>query len=86
MQGNTQSRSTMPKNRKLPKFKGDGLKDPLQHCRTCETVWLANGQADHDEWVIQFQHYAGDNILVFESSQNQGSPIDQLEEGMLGGF
>ena len=39
---------------KLPKFDGDGTVDPIRHCKTCETIWRANGITDADEWMRQF--------------------------------
>ena len=39
---------------KLPKFHGDGTADPVRHCKTCVTIWTANGVTDEDEWVRQF--------------------------------
>ena len=39
---------------KLPKFDGDGTTDPIQHCKTCETIWRANGITNANEWVRQF--------------------------------
>ena len=39
---------------KLPKFEGDGTADPIRHCKTCETIWRANGITDANEWVKQF--------------------------------
>ena len=36
---------------KLPKFDGDGTANLIRHCKTCETIWMANGIADTDEWV-----------------------------------
>ena len=44
---------TGPKE-KLPKFNGDGTADPIKHCKTCETIWTANGVTDMDGWVRQF--------------------------------
>ena len=35
-------------------FDGDGTTDPIRHCKTCETIWTANGVIDIDEWVRQF--------------------------------
>lgn len=32
-----------PEKQKLPKFMGDGSKDPVRHCKTCVTIWEANG-------------------------------------------
>ena len=39
---------------KLPKFDGDEAVDPIRHCKTCETIWRANGVTDTNEWVRQF--------------------------------
>lgn len=39
---------------KLPKFTGQTKEDPVRHCRTCETIWAANGVTDQDEWIRQF--------------------------------
>lgn len=39
---------------KLPKFDGDGMVDPIRHCKTCETIWRANGITNTNEWVQQF--------------------------------
>lgn len=39
---------------KLSKFDGDETADPIRHCKTCETIWMANGITDIDEWVRQF--------------------------------
>ncbi len=39
---------------KLLKFEGDGTTDPIRHCKTCETIWWANGITDANEWVRQF--------------------------------
>ena len=39
---------------KLPKFDGNEAADPIRHCKTCETIWKANGVMDTDEWVRQF--------------------------------
>lgn len=39
---------------KLPKFHGDGTTDPIRHSKTCETIWMANGVTDEDDWVRQF--------------------------------
>lgn len=36
---------------KLPKFDGDGTADRIRHCKTCETIWRANGITDTNEWV-----------------------------------
>ena len=36
---------------KLPKFDGDGMVDPIKHCKTCETIWTVNGVTNTDEWV-----------------------------------
>lgn len=44
----------MGSKQKLLKFNGDGKEDPVRHCRTCETIWSANGVTDQDEWVTQF--------------------------------
>lgn len=38
----------------LPKFHGDGSADPIKHCKTCETIWTANGVTNEDDWVRQF--------------------------------
>ena len=34
---------------KLPKFDGDEGADPIRHCKTCETIWRANGITDTNE-------------------------------------
>ena len=39
---------------KLLKFNGDGMTDPVRHCKTCETIWTVNGVTDTDDWVRQF--------------------------------
>ena len=39
---------------KLPKFDGDGMADPIRHCKTRKTIWTANGVTDRDEFVRQF--------------------------------
>ena len=39
---------------KLPKFDDDGTADPIQHCKTCETIWRENGIIDEDDWMRQF--------------------------------
>ena len=39
---------------KLPKFDGDGMADLIRHCKTCKTIWTANGVTDKDEWVRLF--------------------------------
>lgn len=49
-----QLRSVMANRQNLLKFNGDGKEDPLRHCRTCETIWSANGVTDKAEWVVQF--------------------------------
>lgn len=36
---------------KLPEFNGDGTTDLIRHCEKCETVWIANGVMDEDNWV-----------------------------------
>ncbi|GLJ23905.1 hypothetical protein SUGI_0454230 [Cryptomeria japonica] len=45
---------SMATKQKLPKFNGDSKDDPARHCRTCETIWTANGVTDQDEWMKQF--------------------------------
>lgn len=45
---NTQERQ------KLSKFTGDGSEDPVCHCKTCITIWEANGQDDQDYWLKAF--------------------------------
>ena len=39
---------------KLPKFNGDGPTNPIRHCKTCETIWMANGVTDVDDQIRQF--------------------------------
>lgn len=39
---------------KLPKFTRNGLEDPVHHCKTCMTIWIANGQDDVDYWLQSF--------------------------------
>ena len=39
---------------KWPKFDGDRTADPIRHCKTCKTIWTANGVTNIDEWVRQF--------------------------------
>lgn len=39
---------------KFPKFDGDEAADPIRHCKTCETIWRANGITDPNEWIRQF--------------------------------
>ena len=34
---------------KLPKFDGDEAVDPIRHCKTCKTIWRANGVTDTNE-------------------------------------
>ena len=36
---------------KLPKFDGEDTVDPIRHCKTCVTIWRANGIMDTNEWV-----------------------------------
>ena len=38
----------------LPKFNGNGTIDTIGHCKTCDTIWTANGVTDQDDWVRQF--------------------------------
>lgn len=33
---------------------GDGSEDPVRHCKTCVTIWEANGQDDRDYWLKAF--------------------------------
>ena len=39
---------------KVQNFDGDGIADPIRHCKACETIWRANGITDTNEWVRQF--------------------------------
>ena len=39
---------------KVPKFDGDGTADPIEHYKTCSTIWTANGVTDTNEWVRLF--------------------------------
>ena len=39
---------------KLSKFDGNGMADPIRHCKTCEMIWRVNGITDTNEWVKQF--------------------------------
>lgn len=34
---------------KLPKFNGDGTANPIKHCKTCETIWMANDVTNQDD-------------------------------------
>jgi hypothetical protein len=39
---------------KLPKFIGNGIVNPVRHCKTCEMIWTVNGVTDKDDWIRQF--------------------------------
>ena len=39
---------------KLSKFNGDGMPNPIRHCKMCKTIWTINGMIDEDDWVRQF--------------------------------
>ena len=39
---------------KMPKFMRDGSEDPARHCKTCITLWQANGENDSNEWLKEF--------------------------------
>lgn len=39
---------------KLPKFIENGSEDPVRHCKTCETIWAANGQDNRAYWLRAF--------------------------------
>lgn len=43
-----------PDKQELPRFFGDGADDPSRHCRTCVTIWEANGITDEDVWLKAF--------------------------------
>lgn len=52
--GSTRKMAHNSEKQKLPRFNGLGSEDPARHCKTCVTIWQANGEDDEDNWLKAF--------------------------------
>lgn len=70
-QGGQPGKMAHPERQKLPKFMGNGSEDPVRHCKTCETIWIASAQDDPDQWLRAFLATLRDSAIDWYSELDQ---------------